>query len=78
MAAYLQDRITHVDVYCNPLRGNKFLKLFTTVLVIAAAGGAAYYAKQEMDRSQTSPRGSPEILIVDDKIDSETIASASE
>ena len=64
--------ITNPHFFCNALRGNKFLKLFTSVLLIAAAGGAAYFAKQEMDKSQTS---SPEILIVDDKIDSETISS---
>lgn len=54
------------------LRGNKVLKIFTSVLLIAVAGGAAVFLKQEMDKTKTT---NSEILVVDDKIDQEVLES---
>ena len=44
-------------------RGKKAVKILGTLLVIAAAGAAGLYYKQEMDRK---PRKQHEILVVDD------------
>ena len=44
-------------------RGKKAVKFLGTILVIAAAGAAGLYYKQEMDKK---PRTQHEILVVDD------------
>ena len=60
----------------NAFRGKKVFKLFTSALLIALAGGAAVFVKQEMDKNKTGTVGNPEILVVDDKeIDEEIIAA---
>lgn len=56
-------------------RGKKVFKLFTSALLIALAGGAAVFVKQEMDKNKTGTVGNPEILVVDDETDEEIIAS---
>lgn len=53
-------------------KGNGVLKIFTTVLLVALAGGAAVFVKQGMDKKQSS---NSEILVVDDKIDEEVFES---
>ena len=48
-----------------PCRGNKAVKFLGTLLIIAAAGAAGLYYKQEMDKR---PHTQHEILIVDDNL----------